>query len=361
MTEKKNQHYVPQFYFRRFSKDERSICTLVRANGRVILEAPIKGQSSKDWFYGDVETEEALGEIEGHCCHALRELSALENPTDLHADHVDAVLVHLALQHSRTDAARRTSKNHFDKFAKLMAEVAINNAEDIEEAEKDELLDFVQFVEADPVASQRLEMVTAMQSANALRDLAPMLLVNKTNRPFIFSDSPTVFYNAYCRDVVHRGVLGMSCPGLIVLLPLTSWTCLMLLDTEVYRPRTAVGNRIYVRDLKDVAALNKLQIHSASNCAYFGEPKYEAYVKALWAEERHRLTQHAGFVHEGPGFDATSSEGIGDIIHTFRPQLAYRPLFTFLKHEVVEDGDPRKLRRAGAMDPDDMRAGLESA
>ena len=240
-----------------------------------------------------------------------------------------------------------------------MAEVAINNAEDIEEAEKDELLDFVQFVEADPVASQRLEMVTAMQSANALRDLAPMLLVNKTNRPFIFSDSPTVFYNAYCRDVVHRGVLGMSCPGLIVLLPLTSWTCLMLLDTEVYSSPKAFANRIYVRDLKDVAALNKLQIHSASNCAYFGEPKYEAYVKALWAEEKHRLTQHAGFVHEAPGFDATTSEGIGDLIHTFRPQLAYRPLFTFLKHDVVGDGEPRKLRRAGAMHPDEIRTSFE--
>lgn len=351
VTEKKNHHYVPQFYFRRFSKDERSICTLVRSNGRLIPEAPIRGQASKAWYYGDVQTEDALGEIEGHCCQALRELSALENPTGLSAEHVDAVLVHLALQRSRTESARQASKSHLDKFAQLMLEVAINNAEDIDELEKPDILETARKVEGDPVAGQLLEMTVAMQAANALRDLSPMLLVNKTSRPFIFSDAPTVFYNAYCRDVVYRGVLGMSSSGLIVLLPLTSRTCLMLLDKEVYSTRNAANNRISVRDLRDVAALNKLQIHSATNCVYFEEVKYAKYVEALWSDEKNRLTRHVGSVHQGPGFDAATSASIGDIVHVFQPQLAYRPLFTFLKHQVVGESDRRQLRRAGALNP----------
>ena len=348
MATRKNHHFVPQFYFRRFSSDGRSICALMRGTGHVVRRASIKGQASKDWFYGSVEAESALSEIEGHCSAALRELAALKDPTQLSAEHIEGLLIHLTLQRSRTEAARVAGQPIHDKMAQLVVEMGASNADGLSDDQRALILDNLDSWQADPVAAQGLEMATAMQSAEALSDLRPLLLVNTTNRPFIFGDAPVVFYNPYCRDVTLRGVLGFASPGLLVILPLDSRTCFLLVDAEVYRVRASANNRVSVRDLRDVAALNKLQLHAASGCVYFEEERFSGYVKALWAEEHKRLTKHAGSVAQAPGFDAQTREPLGEIVHAFQPQLAYRPLLSFLKHEIVGDGDQRLLRRAGA-------------
>lgn len=76
------------------------------------------------------------------------------------------------------------------------------------------------------------------------------------------------------------------------------------------------------------AALNKLQIHASSSCVYFEDERFSDYARALWLEERARLTTHAGLVVQAPDYDAQTREALGDIVHAFQPQLAYRPLLT---------------------------------
>ena len=220
MAERKNHHYVPQFYFRLFSKDGKSICTLLRKAGRVIPGAPIKGQASKPWFYGNAEAEGALAEIEGHCSAAIRRLATLANPSSLDEGHIEWLLAHLALQRSRTQSARDAGQPFRDKLAQLMFEVGVNNAEGLDPIRKAALLDETDLVERrTPVQAQGLEMGIAMQHSKALADLTPLVLVNKTNRPFVFGDAPVVYYNAQYRDVKLRGVLGMAAPGLMVIMP----------------------------------------------------------------------------------------------------------------------------------------------
>lgn len=345
MPARKNHHYVPQFYFRRFSKDGRSICALMRESGRFVPQASIKGQASKAWFYGKGQVEDALCEIEGHCSGAIRELAGQANPANLPPEHIDLVLAHLALQRSRTQAAREAAQPLHDKLMRLFAEMSIANSTELGESEKETLLQELPNFGLDPVAPQALEMSVAMESAHAMADLRPLLLTNRTNRPFIFGDSPVIFYNAHLWNVRLRGVLGMSAPGLMVLMPLSSRCCLLLLDDLAYTVRGANSNRVPVRHLKDVEALNKLQLHAAAECVYFEDAEFRPYVEALWSDERHRLTKHAGMVVQAPGFDASTREPIGDIVHGFQPQLAYRAEFTFVSHAVLGDGDIRLLRR----------------
>jgi hypothetical protein len=123
----------------------------------------------------------------------------------------------------------------------------------------------------------------------------------------------------------------------------------MLFDSEVYQVRAVNNNRVSVRDLRDVAALNKLQLHAATSCVYFGDMRFADYVKALWDDERGRLTAHPGKVIEATEVDADTMEPVGELVHGFQPQLNYRPLFTFLKHGFIQNGHARRtLRRAGA-------------
>lgn len=349
----KNHYYVPQFYFRRFSPDGKSVCGLVRSKGALFAGAPIKGQASKTLFYGDSEVEKALAQLEGICSAALRALDGVGNPEKLDEGTQWELLMHLALQHSRTQAARQASQPMQDRLMQLYLEVRLNNDTELDEETKAQFREMLPDVSADPVQSQRLAMGTAMKMSTAIWDLRPVLLVNKTNRPFIFGDAPVVFYNAACFDVKLRGVLGMAAFGLLVFMPLDSSKCLMLFDETVYAVRGAREGRLMLRELTDVAALNKLQLHAASDCVYFGDKKFGPYVQALWKEESKRLSSHEGKVVQAPGFDAQTGEPLGDIVHSFNAQVNYRLKLSFLQHESYSDRDERPLKRATFQEPED--------
>ena len=71
--EKKNQHYLPKFYFRFFSNNEKDICIFNMDNKQHFV-GPFKNQSSEDYFYfHGSELENAFEKLE----HSQRE--ALNN------------------------------------------------------------------------------------------------------------------------------------------------------------------------------------------------------------------------------------------------------------------------------------------
>jgi len=274
MSNRKNHHFVPQFYFRRFSTDGKSVCAIAKATGQLIAQAPVKSQASKNNFYGTPEVENILGEIEGECSRTLRTLSDLADPALLDDDDISRLLMYIALQRSRTMSARTNGQFFQDKITRLLLEVQPNNCNEFDEEAKKTMLEGLEHFGVDPVQAQQLQMSVAVESAGALEDLHPIILDNKTNRPFIFGDAPVVFYNAYYRDVRHRGVLGLSTPGLLAFLPLSAEKCLMLMDPACYKIQKMRNNRVQVREFCDVVALNKLQLHAASSCIYFGEFQY---------------------------------------------------------------------------------------
>lgn len=346
MSERGNHHYVPQFYFRYFSTNSRSICLLNRASGATIPEASVRGQASKSRFYGKDEVERALGNVEGACSGALRKLVEHRDPMRLDHQDVTLILTWLALQRSRTMAARHMGKPMHDKVLKLYLEMTISNDTELSADQRSEYLSSLDSIAANPVQSQLVDMKVAMEAAANLSDLQPILLVNRTNRPYIFSDAPVILYNGYYRKVTLRGVLGFDTPGLMVLFPLGPSLQLMLFDAACYGVRRVRDHQIHVRELKDIASLNKLQIHSASNCIYFHEFKFAPYVTELWRQERAKLVDHAGVIVEAPGLDANTGEPMGDIVHTFQPQLPFVLTLSFLQHQVVGDDSYQFERRS---------------
>lgn len=341
MASRKNHHFVPQFYFHLFSGDDNCINVLHRATGRLLTKAPIKGQACKKLFYGNDSIEEALGIMEGAASAALKQLIELQNPTLANHEQIEVVLAWIALQRARTQAARQADQPAQDKMLRLMLEVQINNDETLDDQKAQELRDSLHEIKSNPVRDQAERMKIAMEMSGAMRDLSPIMLMNKTNRPFIFGDAPVVFYNAYYRNVVDRGVLGMDTPGLMIFFPLGPKVTLALLDSACYTLKGARNHQVQLRDLRDVAALNKLQIHAASTCAYFQDEAMTRYVKHLWEEERKSLNDHAGRIVEAPGFDTKTGEPIGDILHTFQPQLPYYLRLSFL---VYQEADHRQYQ-----------------
>ncbi|HHT9113890.1 MAG: DUF4238 domain-containing protein [Planctomycetes bacterium] len=344
MADKSNQHYVPKFYFRFFSLDGKRICVLNRKNGLTIEHAPIKGQASKNYYYGDLTVEDRLQVIDGLFSSVLHNLKNAGTFEGYDPKSYVLLLQNLMLQKSRTLSARNKSKPMQDRLLQLYLEVQINNDEKLTEEQKDRFLGMIGNVAANPKQYQNMEMAVSVDVAEYLMDLVPVMLINKTNRPFIFSDAPVVFCNLLLQKITLRGVLGAQTPGLLIFYPLSPKHLILLFDANSYRIKGVRNSVLSVRDLKDVAALNKLQIHNASNAVYFSEYQYSRYVSELWRQEKTKLREHRGTVVEAPGFDH-DGEPLGDIVHSFEPQLPFFPDFIFLYHEIVQEKDYRFSRR----------------
>lgn len=337
MVKRKNHHFVPQFYFRRFSPDGKSICLLRKSTGFTTPTAPIRSQSSQALFYGDDTVEAALGKIESVSSRMLHDLSIIKDVTKLSDEHFHLLFLWITLQRTRTAASRNMTKAMADKWTHMNLEVMINNDDSLSEEKRARLITGIPIMQADPVAFQRMMMGAAMEEREQLLDLRPIMLINKTNRPFVFGDAPVVFYNGFYRNVKLRGVLGFATPGLMVSYPLAPNLSLLLLDDARYKLKRVRDNKVKINDLRDVMALNKLQIHASASCIYFNDIKFDAYVREIWQQERQKLTSHSGRVIEAPSFAAENGEPLGDVVHSFEPQLPYRLSLSFISHPIISD------------------------
>lgn len=334
MADSANQHYVPQFYFRGFSLDGRSICVLNRGNGKTIPVASIRGQASKKYFYGDAEVEKALQKIDGAFSRVVNRLRDCPTFDNFAAGEYHVLLQNIMLQKARTMSARKRSRGMQDRLLQLCLTTEAYNNESLDERTREERIRSATTAEADPVQYQAMQMSIALELADSLFDLLPVMLENKTNRPFIFGDAPVVFSNPYLRRDRLAGVLGTSSTGLMVLYPLSPTRQLALLDDSVYKVRCRLPDVLPVRDLRDVSTLNRMQIHNAASAVYFHHRSFSPYVVSLWLQEHRLLEENRGAVVEAPGVDQRG-EPVGDIFHCFEKQLPLIPRLSFLKYSQI--------------------------
>jgi hypothetical protein len=339
MAQRANQHYVPQFYFRYFSQNGKSICVLNRNNGLTIKSASIKDQASKNYFYGDEKIEQTLSEMEKLFSSALRQIKedlCFEKCTP---ENYALFLQNISHQRSRTMKAIKSNKPMRDKLAQLYVECMVNNNDHLLNDEtKDMFLNNIQLAEANPQEWQSMYMNIAIENAGSLCDLLPVILKNKTNRPFIFGDAPVIFINPYLKNITSQGVLGTQSSGLIILYPIGSTHSIMLIDERAYRIKKLRGSVLAVRDLKDVAALNKLQIHNASSAVYFSDNQYSQYVANLWMQEKRKLVEHQCKIIEASGF-YHDGKPIDEILQFFELQLPFIPKLSFLEYQELPEND----------------------
>ncbi|WP_457867668.1 DUF4238 domain-containing protein [Pseudomonas aeruginosa] len=331
MAEKENQHYVPQYYFRFFNGGEQSICLLLRKTGIIRSPAPIRGQASKSYFYGDKEIENQIEEIEKILRPAQIKFRECKSPNDLTLDDRNKLLQGVMFQRSRTMTTRLDRAEAFTRMMQLQLEVSINNDPTKTDKEKEELRSVLGLVQALPEPHQGMIMAISLTLAEHLQDLTLIKIQNRTNRPFIFGDSPVILSNPAQKKILNRGVLGAQTPGILIFFPLGTDQALMLIDESTYTIKGSIRNGIIkLKNLSDLRQLNKLQIHNATSAVYFHDIKYADYVKSLWQETKPKLTNIRGKIYEGPmRVDGREAE----VIHTYDQQLPLIPNLTFLKYE----------------------------
>lgn len=280
-------HFVPQFYFRLFADGKKHICVYLPDKDQIVFQAPIKGQCAKNEFYGSIDIEKQFSQLEYSHATVLQSLvkaACNERIKAIFREDFFCLLQAIMFQRARTVLEIEKQLPALEAMALKMFSDYVRN--------KMSSSDFVKFeravelgqvrIKENPTSSVLRQITCAMEVVYLLSDMELRLVRNITDLPFVFSDSPVVFYNMLLKNVTERGVLGLQRPGLMIFYPLSTTLQLILFDASVYRGRISSETVIEIFDRADVSNLNALQLHHCKSSLYFRSPRDSAYVQELY-------------------------------------------------------------------------------
>jgi hypothetical protein len=281
MPSQKNQHYVPRCALKPFTRDQegKAIHVFNISAQKMIEDAPVKSQCSRDYFYGkDLKLENMLKELEGQYARIVR---SIEDGAELNADDADTLLFFINIQARRTARAVHEATTFFNGMA--------------EET-------FKYHQEQRPPGPSHQEVVAAsimlgidMQSYT--RDLKFIILRNQTRSNLITSDNPAVMTNAFSLERLRESTFGIGSAGTIIALPISPRFCAFLFDIGVYTVSIPAGTRyVKVTDPNDIRALNELQhLHADRNIYYATDREAESIAEQSRRTRGARVAVGGGF------------------------------------------------------------------
>lgn len=266
MSSNKNQHFVPRCYLRPFTAEGggKAIHLVNLDLEKAILGAPVKGQCSGDFFYGeDLKLEKRLQDFEGR--YATRLAAILAPDYRLTDEDSDLLREFWVLQHQRTEAASRAVVDIYDQMDKELGPQSPNVKTDIKDA-------------------VQTAMKIFFEVRDVLSDLKVRLIRNQTDRPFITSDDPAVMTNRWhLTDARAKGMApGLQNAGMTGLLPLSPTVMAVIFDGDMH----SLPHEHGWLDLTSEADVDAFNEHQVLNCyanLYFGDPDHAAYVTDLAA------------------------------------------------------------------------------
>lgn len=287
MAEKKNQHFVPKYYFRYFNDRKEFISSLIVDKGILIPISSLSGQASKPYFYGDKTFENQVCIVENELKKYLDDFFNLKK---IDKKLKKGILKNILYQEGRTVKKRKQTAQVWAAMAAM--EDLNKNAKNIEEAR-------AWYAENSIINNPDVQdekdwqwriMKMAQESLWTMEDLSCILLKNNTDTPFIFSDAPVIFMNPHMRNFYENGVVGNLSKGLVVVYPLSQNYSIVFFDADVYRIKNSyvkdykkLENILNINKSEDIDVLNHLQYMNADSCIYSGKPeilrKYEGVIR----------------------------------------------------------------------------------
>lgn len=258
MATNKNQHFVPRCYLRPFTVNGQgsAINVFNIDRSKLITNAPVKNQCSRDYFYGkDEMLEQAIQSVESGYGAALKQLT--ESNKELSKLSRTVLRTFWIFQYMRTEAAAKRAAEFSESIGTLADLPPQEFTLNIKEAVQIACRAFI-------------------HSMHNLDDLKCCLIRNKSGIPFVTSDNPAILTNRWRlekrRDPVHS--FGTGSAGLLVMMPLTPKLLFLGYDGDIY----SVSNEKGVTDVsseRDIKAFNQHQFLQCAANIYLHDEKYE--------------------------------------------------------------------------------------
>lgn len=273
MAQNKNHHFVPRCHFKPFSLNGEGLCVNAyhAPSGKLIKNASISGQCSKNYFYGeDNKLEIALQGMEGIYASAIRNVQGRDgSPAD---DELFGFLRFSLLQYLRTEQAVRK----------------------VREMQK-QLLDTV-FAGEDaqahkpPVLSQReilhIVMSILAKESDVVDDLKSVIVRNQSDIEFVTSDDPAIHTNRYYIQRLAGTNFGLSNAGAIMMLPLSPKLLFLAYDGGSYTIPDKAGGVVSLSKRTEIRSLNRFQFLNCGSCLFFSNPNMGDEVEEQFKENQ---------------------------------------------------------------------------
>ncbi len=261
MAEKKNQHYVPQFYLKLFSDDKKTVNLFNIELNKPIPGVSIKDQCSKPYFYGkDLQQEKAFEKLEDAVAKTIASILETGNLPDKRSEEYVVLLFHILSQHNRTKHTGEEYNEQTNKILKIMAR---------DRPEVLSALENWRVVAKKPTAIPLYGVPTALVFAI---DLDIKFVRNRSKEPFITSDHPVVYYNQYMENCKTESCTGTGSRGLQIFFPISPYAMLHLYDSDVYKVGSSKDGFCEIYSDAESRKMNELQwLHALENVYYSNE------------------------------------------------------------------------------------------
>jgi len=271
MAEKKNQHYVPKFYLRNFSKTGKSINVYNISNQRIICGDSIKNQCSSDYFYGkNGLLENTFQEIETQAGSILKNISDKQIIPKLKTKEHSVLQIFLATLKSRTKFKFGESNETIDRIAKSTSELHPYVSQD--------MLNKVSIKYDNPL-QQPLKI--AFSNYHLLQDLNIHILYNNTLTDFVTSDNPVIYFNKWTQHIKECGSIGLASKGLLIILPINPTILLVLYDSSIYKLGTKKQTKTEINAVEEIEEFDRLQWLNAEDNIYFFDSDSSSYIENI--------------------------------------------------------------------------------
>lgn len=260
---KRNHHYVPRFYLKKFASDPREPKQINLYNipgSRIICNASLRDQCYKRRFYGETnEVEDLLASLEGAFASVVRKICDTKSLPIANTEEHSDLLLFISTQILRTTKSAENLNTQTDEFMKMIL------SRDSRFSQSD--LNKVKIGLNHPVL---FALSNSLKMAFCLDDLEMHLFEAAVNTEFITSDNPVFSYNIYRERCPEPGATGSVSLGLLLFLPLSPQLCLLLYDYTVYKVGQQRNNkRVSVLTNNDMRRINALQFVGAETNLYF--------------------------------------------------------------------------------------------
>lgn len=272
MPDYKNQHFVPRAHFKPFSLggEGKAVHLYLIHKGRPVWNAPVGGQCSKPYFYGqDGQLEKLLARIEGAYATLIRKMS--DETYKLDGEDRWLLRYFILLQSLRTAEQVARGMARMSKMTDFLRKSELAHGQEWDPAN-------------DPTNKSVLqELMLAFNDqlqAGTVNDLKVVIVRNRTGQDFVTSDDPAVMTNRWLLQRKSIRSFGFNAAGLILFLPLGPRALVLAYDPAVYSVPSSASGKVDLTKESDVLAFNEHQYMRAASAVYFARKSDAARVAA---------------------------------------------------------------------------------
>lgn len=321
MASKKNQHFVPQFYLRRFSNTLKSpyINLFNYKSQKFISNAAIKKQASINNFYdNDNLVEDTLSLIEREAAKCISKIDETNVIPKSLSDRI-TILAFTLFQTTRT------------KSSALDVQSGINDLYKRANENVPALKDFFKEYRIGIEKPASFAISITARLIPLASDLKLMLILNNTNQDFITSDNPVLKYNQFLeRRRVPGGITGVGVKGIQYFFPIDSKKCLLFYDGETYSIGNIFKKIIIIKSKREIDLINILQILNCEDNIYFNENTKCDYIKDIYEKSKKYEKPGVNKVEKYPLENSPKGYN-GSLLHSYTTDLKIDLNLSFIK------------------------------